>query len=160
MRTTLIVLLAFFTTLTCLAMDWIRKTVTLRYQPPIAVSTPIRGHGLICEKEVTRAYRMLKPALRKVGLGVQLGTFRPANGPGRLWIDGHPLEEWLAKEKTDGRCVYCGQPLALEAPGCTVKSEQIVQAALMAGANLISNGTVANLLFTDSHPRARPLIAD
>ena len=99
-----------------------KKTLTLRFQPPAEAIANTDQCG-VTEAEVSKAVKSLQKALRKEGVEVQLGTFTKAEGAGKLWINGKPLDTWLKDPDL-----------------CRVTADQIVEAGMSAADRLI-NGT-------------------
>ena len=96
-------------------------TLTLRFQPP-AETVASADNCVIHEEDVNTAVKALTKQLRKDGVDVQLGRFSTAEGSGKLWICGKPIETWLKIEKP-----------------CEVTAAQIVTAALAALDNMKTN---------------------
>jgi len=119
MKTTILIL-ALLTafSLLALASPPDKPTLTLRFQPP---ETAYAGANdcRLDQVEVEKACKLLRSKLRKSGMEVQLGTFQRGEGEGQLWIDGKPLETWLAGAKP-----------------CRVTALQIVEAGLAAAEKL------------------------
>lgn len=91
-----------------------KPTLTLRFQPPETADASASDCRLD-QVEVEKACKLLRSKLRQSGMEVQLGTFQRGEGGGQLWIDGKPLETWLAGAKP-----------------CRVTALQIVEAGLAA----------------------------
>lgn len=98
-----------------------KPTLTMRFQPPEAAFA--KSNDCCFDKaQVEKACKLLRSKLRKEGVDVQLGTYSRAEGAGRLWIDGKPLETWIAN-----------------ATPCRVTVLQIVEAGLDAAEKLQRN---------------------
>ena len=93
-----------------------KLTLTLRFQPPEAANA---SECYFDKAEVEKACKLLRSKLRQSGMDVQLGTFSRGEGAGQLWIDGKPLETWLASAKP-----------------CRVSALEIVEAGLAAAEKL------------------------
>ena len=134
------------------------KTLKVEWQRFVSESAVTCSRCELTQKEVQKAFKSLKKSLAPLGIKVTLeektldsaACAKDISQSNRIWIGGHPLEEWLGAEVGKSPCAGCCAELGekvecrtIQVDGQTyekIPAELIIKAGLLAASEQVATG--------------------